>query len=109
MTVDGSGNKHGKDVGVEVKKLLADEIKKQHNFTVNIKYIDPTYAIRSVAANPSDTVMCAKLAQNAVHGAMAGYTAFTTGIVNNAVTWIPIQTINDAGCNTINVTFSRTW
>lgn len=52
--------------------------------------------------------MCTKLAQNAVHGAMAGFTAFTTGIVNNAVTWIPIQTITDAGVNNISV-YRRTW
>lgn len=30
------------------------------------------------------------LAQNAVHGCMAGYTAFSTGLVNNRVVYIPI-------------------
>jgi 6-phosphofructokinase 1 len=30
------------------------------------------------------------LASNAVHGAMAGYTGFTVGLVNNRVVYIPI-------------------
>jgi len=30
------------------------------------------------------------LSQNAVHGAMAGYTAFSVGLVNNRVCYIPI-------------------
>jgi hypothetical protein len=52
--------------------------------------------------------MCAKLAQNAVHGAMAGYTAFSTGVVRNAVSLIPIKTINQAGINNISI-YDRTW
>lgn len=50
--------------------------------------------------------MCAKLAQNAVHGAMAGYTAFSTGVVKDATSYIPIKTINQAGVNKIS-TFDR--
>lgn len=83
-------------------------MKDKFSLSVNLKYIDPTYAIRSVAANASDTIMCAKLAQNAVHGAMAGYTAFSTGVVRNAVTIIPIKTINQAGINRISV-YDRVW
>jgi len=52
--------------------------------------------------------MCAKLAQNAVHGAMAGYTAFSTGVIRNAVSFIPIKTINEAGVNKISI-YNRTW
>lgn len=37
---------------------------------VTVKYIDPSYMIRSVPANASDAVYCLLLAQNAVHGAM---------------------------------------
>lgn len=55
-----------------------------------VKYIDPSYMIRSVPANASDALYCMLLAQNAVHGAMAGYTAFSTGLVNNRVVYIPI-------------------
>lgn len=38
---------------------------------------------RSVAATAFDQIYCMQLAQNAVHGAMAGYTAFSAGVVNN--------------------------
>lgn len=55
-----------------------------------VKYIDPSYMIRSVPANASDSLYCMLLAHNAVHGAMAGYTAFSTGLVNNRVVYIPI-------------------
>ena len=75
---------------------------------INLKYIDPTYAIRSVASNGEDTIMCSKLAQNAVNGSMAGYTAFSSAVIKNAVSWIPVKTINDAGINRISI-FDRAW
>ncbi|MGC4002047.1 MAG: hypothetical protein QM811_02410 [Pirellulales bacterium] len=40
----------------------------------NIKYIDPSYLIRSVPANPFDAVYCLRLSHNAVHAAMCGKT-----------------------------------
>ena len=46
--------------------------------------------IRSVPANASDALYCMMLAQNAVHGVMAGYTGFSVGLVNNRVVYIPI-------------------
>ena len=50
---------------------------------------DPTYMIRAVPSNASDNVYCTLLAQSAVHGAMAGYTGFTSGLVNGRQTYIP--------------------
>lgn len=93
-TVDGSGNVKLADIGEALKSLLIENLEAEHCLKINLKYIDPTYAIRSVPANSADTIRCAKLAENAVHGAMAGFTAFSTGIVRNAVVWIPIKTIN---------------
>ena len=74
---------------------------------MNLKLIDPTYAIRSVPANAADTILCAKLAENAVHGAMAGYAAFSTGVVNDTAVWIPIATINMAGQKKIKINDER--
>jgi len=49
---------------------------------------------RVVRVNPkSDAIFCTLLAQNAVHGAMAGYTCFTTGLVCNRTVYIPIPAI----------------
>ena len=50
---------------------------------------DPTYMIRAVPSNTTDNVYCALLAQSAIHGAMAGYTGFTAGLVNGRHCYIP--------------------
>lgn len=52
---------------------------------------DPTYMIRAIPSNASDNVYCTLLAQSAVHGAMAGYTGFTSGLVNGRHTYIPFN------------------
>lgn len=100
---DASGNVKLSDIGEALKNSIVNNLMSKYKYEANLKYIDPTYAIRSVAANSADTIMCAKLAQNAVHGAMAGYTAFTTGIVRDATSWIPITTVNAAGVNKISI------
>lgn len=100
---DGSGNTKLEDIGLILKDRIVKVIKEKYDFTINLKYLDPTYLIRSPPANAADTVMCAKLAQNAVHGAMAGFTAFSTGVVKNAASYIPIKTINQAGVNKISI------
>lgn len=52
---------------------------------------DPTYMIRAIPSNASDNVYCTLLAQSAVHGAMAGFTGFTSGLVNGRHTYIPFN------------------
>lgn len=47
--------------------------------------------IRAIPSNASDNVYCTLLAQSAVHGAMAGYTGFTVGLVNGRHTYIPFE------------------
>ncbi|KAH0896591.1 hypothetical protein HID58_046159 [Brassica napus] len=56
---------------------------------------DPTYMIRAVPSNASDNVYCSLLAQSAVHGAMAGYTGYTSGLVNGRQTYIPYYRITE--------------
>jgi len=36
-----------------------------------------------------------QLAQNAVHGAMAGWTGFTVGMVNNRTCYIPLHEVTN--------------
>lgn len=86
---DASGNKKLGDIGL----FLRDEINrffKKENIPINLKYIDPSYIIRSVPANAEDSVFCGFLAQNAVHAGMAGKTGMLVGIWNNVFTNIPI-------------------
>ena len=58
-----------------------------------VKYIDPSYIIRSVPANSSDSLLCMMLAQNAVHAAMAGFTGCSVGLCNNRLVLLPISKI----------------
>jgi len=50
--------------------------------------------IRTVPANSYDRKLCTDLATSAVHGAMAGFTSFTVGHINQNVAMIPIASLN---------------
>ncbi|MDP4266095.1 MAG: ATP-dependent 6-phosphofructokinase [Bacteroidota bacterium] len=87
---DASGNIKHKDIGILLKDRITEFFNDQ-NFPFSIKYIDPSYIIRSAPANASDSKFCSQLAQNAVHGAMAGKTGFVVGIWNYNFTYLPIE------------------
>ncbi|KAL3498530.1 hypothetical protein ACH5RR_041262 [Cinchona calisaya] len=90
---DASGNKLLQDVGLWISQRIKDHFAKQRKIGITLKYIDPTYMIRAIPSNASDNVYCTLLAQSAVHGAMAGYTGFTIGLVNGRHTYIPFNRI----------------
>ncbi|XVF34956.1 hypothetical protein REPUB_Repub18cG0102700 [Reevesia pubescens] len=90
---DASGNKLLPDVGLWISQRIKDYFSKQRKMPINLKYIDPTYMIRAIPSNASDNVYCTLLAQSVVHGAMAGYTGFTSGLVNTRQTYIPFNQI----------------
>ncbi|GMJ07372.1 phosphofructokinase 3 [Hibiscus trionum] len=92
---DASGNKLLQDVALWVSQRIKDHFSKERKMTINLKYIDPTYMIRAVPSNASDNVYCTLLAQSAVHGAMAGYTGYTSGLVNGRQTYIPFYRITE--------------
>lgn len=86
---DASGNILHKDIGLFLKdkiKNYFDEIGLKHS----VKYIDPSYIIRSAPALADDSKFCSLLAQNAVHAAMAGKTDFVVGNWNDEFTLLPI-------------------
>lgn len=74
----------------------------------SIKYIDPSYMIRSCPANAADAVMCLILAHNAVHGAMAGFTGFTSAAVNYRTVLLPVTLVAASSPSTMNPE-GRTW
>ena len=86
---DASGNIKPKDIGVFLKDKIAEEFTDK-NFPFAIRYIDPSYIIRSAPANPNDSKFCSLLAMNTVHAAMAGKTDFVTGNWNSLFTLLPI-------------------
>lgn len=87
---DASGNVKFYDIGI----FLKDEIKrffKKEGIEMNIKYIDPSYIIRSAPANPNDSIYCSRLGAHAVHAAMCGKTQALVSLVNNRFVHIPIK------------------
>jgi 6-phosphofructokinase 1 len=75
---DASGNAKLKDIGL----VLRDRISKHfgaRGVDITLKYIDPSYQIRSVPASPSDSVYCWNMARNAAHAALAGNTEMLVG------------------------------
>jgi 6-phosphofructokinase 1 len=86
---DISGNIKLKDIGIYMKEKISEEFTLK-KFPFSIRYIDPSYIIRSAPANANDSKFCNLLAQNAVHAAMAGKTDFVVGNWNNLFTLLPI-------------------
>jgi 6-phosphofructokinase 1 len=86
---DASGNIKHKDIGIYLKEKIAEELTHKE-IPHSIKYIDPSYIIRSAPANANDSKFCSLLAQNAVHGALAGKTGFVVGYWSNKFTYLPI-------------------
>jgi 6-phosphofructokinase 1 len=89
LVKDLSGNIKNEDIGVYLKEKISEEFTNK-KFPFAIRYIDPSYIIRSAPANANDSKFCNLLAQNAVHAAMAGKTDFVTGNWNNLFTLLPI-------------------
>lgn len=92
---DASGNR----VLGNVADLLRKEIKRyldERHITHSIKYIDPSYIIRSVPAQPSDKVYCGFLGQYAVHAAMAGRTDMVVAKIQERYVHLPLKLVTKA-------------
>lgn len=90
MGADASGNKKMGDIGVFLKKEISKHFKEK-NKELNLKYIDPSYIIRSEPANPNDSLYCARLGNNAVHAAMAGKTGVLISLIYYHLVHVPIK------------------
>jgi 6-phosphofructokinase 1 len=98
--LDASGNKKLADIGSFLKEKVSAFFK-SCDIPVTIRYIDPGYIIRSVPAEPSDAIYCARLGANAVHAAMSGRTGMIISLVNNQFVHVPI-TLAVSSRNKIN-------
>lgn len=87
---DASGNVKLSDIGLYLKDKINTHFKAK-GIEINLKYIDPSYMIRSAPANPYDSIYCARLGTNAVHAAMAGRTGVLVGLVHNQLVHVPIH------------------
>ncbi len=86
---DASGNIRFGDIGTFLRDHIIGHFKGLGK-EMNLKYIDPSYTIRSVPANAHDSAFCLLLGQNAVHAGMAGRTNMVVGDWGGAFTHVPI-------------------
>ena len=89
---DASGNLKLGDIGIYIKEAIGAHFVSK-NIEISIKYIDPSYMIRSLPANANDRVFCNFLGRNAVHAGMAGKTGMLIGHWNNQFVHVPMKLI----------------
>jgi 6-phosphofructokinase 1 len=87
---DASGNVKYQDIGVFLKNEI-NQFFRQNGPKIDLKYIDPSYIIRSVRANCDDGILCDLFARNAVHAAMAGKTDVLIGMLHGNFVHVPIS------------------
>lgn len=87
---DASGNVKLGDVGPFLKSKMAEYLAAR-GVPHTIKYIDPSYIVRSIPANSIDAEYCLQLGQHAVHAGMAGRTDVVVGFWNQHFTHVPIE------------------
>lgn len=87
---DESGNIRLKDIGIYLKNEIIKYFEKK-KIEINLKYIDPSYTIRSLSANANDSVFCGFLGRDAVHAGMAGKTRLIISNWNNHFVHVPMH------------------
>jgi 6-phosphofructokinase 1 len=89
---DASGNVRLADVGVVLRDRINKHFKAR-GVEITLKYIDPSYQIRSVPASAGDSVFCWNMARNAVHAAMAGNTEMIIGQWHGRFVHVPLPLV----------------
>ena len=89
---DASGNPVLSDIGTylqnEIKRYFANR-----QMPVTVKYIDPSYTIRSVPANANDRVYCGFLGRHAIHAAMSGKTNMVVAKILDRFVHVPLPLV----------------
>jgi len=87
---DASGNVVYGDVGLFLRDRIKEHFK-QSGIEISMKYIDPSYAIRSVPTSAHDAAFCLLLGQSAVHAGVSGRTNMVVSFWNHQFTHVPIS------------------
>jgi 6-phosphofructokinase 1 len=87
---DASGNVKYADIGVLLRDAITAHFKRIGT-PITLKYIDPSYAIRSVPATPHDSAFCLLLGQSAAHAGLSGRTNMVVSFWNHQFTHVPIR------------------
>ncbi|HEY8965835.1 MAG TPA: ATP-dependent 6-phosphofructokinase [Candidatus Methylacidiphilales bacterium] len=91
-SVDASGNVLPPDVGLHLRDAIGRHFRSR-DIPINLKYIDPSYVIRSIPASPQDSLFCIQLSQEAVHAAMAGKTGIVVGQRHGQFVHLPFEAV----------------
>ncbi len=86
---DASGNRKLADIGMFLKQKIVEHFAAS-NMPARVKYLDPSYHIRSVPANAADSLLCERLARSAAHAGMAGKTDLLIGLWHNHLVHVPL-------------------
>ncbi len=87
---DPSGNIRLDDIGIFLKEKIVQWFNEK-KIAATVKYIDPSYTIRSLPANANDSVFCGFLGRDAVHAGMAGKTKVLISHWNNNYVHLPME------------------
>jgi 6-phosphofructokinase 1 len=87
---DASGNLLREDVGLLLKQKIVEHFYEKKK-PLSVKYIDPSYMIRSLPADSNDSAFCVMLGQNAVHAGLSGRTNMVVGYWNQHFVHVPIS------------------
>jgi 6-phosphofructokinase 1 len=92
VKTDAGGNAKLVDVGTYLRDRIIEYFEEKQ-IEINLKYIDPSYIIRSSPAAPIDSIYCERLGNAAAHAAMAGKTKVIIGLVNNEFVHLPMKVV----------------
>jgi 6-phosphofructokinase 1 len=86
---DPSGNIRLGDIGVFLRERI-EAYAHSAGLPIVMRYIDPSYLLRSSPANAADSILCDQFARHAVHAAMAGKTGLVIGLLHDQFVHVPI-------------------
>jgi len=89
---DASGNARLGDIGLFLKERITSHLSAR-GLDSTLKYLDPSYSIRSAPPNTIDSEYCLLLGHFASHAAMAGKTNMTLGWWNQTMVHLPISVV----------------
>ena len=89
---DASGNKALGDITGFLRGKIAEYFSAK-KIPYYLKYIDPSYMIRSVPANANDRLYCGFLGQHAVHAAMSGKTGMVVANIMDKFVHLPLELV----------------
>ena len=90
---DASGNMKIGDIGLFLREQIESYFKEQQ-LPIVMRYIDPSYLVRSSPANAEDSILCDLYARHAVHAAMAGKTGVVIGYLHNQFVHVPVELLS---------------